>query len=159
DLGHLGLGLPLEAGGLPFAGRLENLALALGLGKRLDPFALDLGGAENGRDQLLFAALDLGLLNGDFPLLLDLFDLGLFGDDALLLDVGLDLVRLVGLRLLDLHGRLIVGLLDLEVPESFGLFRLTRRLRDHLLLLGLRGGDAGIALGLGAADRDVTVGL
>ena len=47
-------------------------ALALGGRERLDARALDLGDLEHGRDELLLAAQDLGLLDLDLLLLLDL---------------------------------------------------------------------------------------
>ena len=80
----------------------DDQALLLGRGQRLDALTLDLGLLQHGRDQLLLAAHDFGFLHLDLLLFLDLLHLHLLGDDLLLHDVGLDLVGLVGLRLLPL---------------------------------------------------------
>ncbi len=81
----------------------DDQALPFGRGERFDAAALDLGALQHGRDQFALAALDFGVLHEDLVLLLDLVDLDLFGDHLLLHDVGLDLVGLVGLRLLALQ--------------------------------------------------------
>ena len=114
------------------------------LGQRLDPLPLDLGLLQDGRDQLLLAARDLGLLHLDLLLLLDLLDPDLLGDDLLLHDVGLDLVGLVRLRLLLLDRLVVLRLLDLQVALRLGLLGLRERLGEHPLLVGLRLGDRGL---------------
>ena len=66
----------------------------------------------------------------------------------LLHDVGLDLVGLVGLRLLLLDDLQVLGLLDVEVALRLGLLGLRQRLGEHALLVGLRLGDGGFARAL-----------
>ena len=87
---------------------LDRQPALLGVGQHRDPLALDLGLLQHGRDQLLLAAHDLRFLHLDLLLALDLLDAHRLGDDLLLHDVGLDLVGLVGLRLLLLDGLEVV---------------------------------------------------
>jgi len=92
-------------------------------------------------DQLFLMPQDLGLLHLDLLFFLDLLHLHRFRRHLLLHDVGLDLVRLVGLRLLPLGDFEIVRLLDLKIARGFGLLGLRKRLRQNTLLVGLRLGD------------------
>ena len=131
----------------------------LRFGEHLDALPLDLGLLQHGRDQLLLAAQDLGFLHLDLLLALDLLHAHRLGDDLLLHDVGLDLVGLVGLRLLLLDRLDVVGLLDLEVALRLGLLGLRQRLGEHALLVGLRLGDRRLAHRLGALDRRVALGF
>ncbi len=78
--------------------------LLFGLGEGFDALALDFGRLQNGGDQLAFAALDFGVLHRDLTFLFHLLDLDLLRDHLLLHDVGLDLVGLIGRRLLLLDG-------------------------------------------------------
>ena len=116
----------------------DGQALPLGRGERLDALALDLGLLQHGRDQLLLAAQDFCFLHLDLLLLLDLLHLHLLRHDLLLHDVGLDLVGLVGLRLLPLDGSLVLRLLHVEVALRLGLLGQRQRLGQHALLVGLR---------------------
>jgi len=51
-------------------------------------------------DEFFFAAADFGVLNFDLSFFFDLLHSHAFGDDLLLHDIGLNVVDLVGLRLL-----------------------------------------------------------
>ena len=123
----------------------RHQALLLGLRQSLDALTLDLGLLQHGRDQFFLAAIDFGLLHLDLPFFLDLPHAHALGDDLLLHDVGLNVVRLVGLRLLLLGDFEILRFLDLEVALRFGLLGLRQRFRQHSLLVGLRLRDRGFA--------------
>src|SRR5207248_192171 len=68
--------------------------------QRLDALTLDFRLFQHGCDQLLLVTLNLRFLHLDLLLFLDLLHLHSFGNHRLLLDVGLDLIGLVSLRLL-----------------------------------------------------------
>ena len=75
-------------------------ALFFGGGEGFDPLTFDLGLLQYRRNQFFLAAIDFRFLYFDLLFFFDLHDLHLLGDDLLLHDVGLDVVRFVGLRLL-----------------------------------------------------------
>ena len=87
-----------DRGGAAFG--FESQAVLLGAGERLDLLLINLGGPQDGGDQFGLAPLDFRLLHFRLALLADEFDIHLLGDDLLLRDVRLDIVRLVRLRLL-----------------------------------------------------------
>src|SRR6266853_579220 len=72
----------------------------LRFGQRLDAAAFHLGGLEYRGDQLALAALDFRFLHLNLRFFLDLLHLHRLGYQLLLHDAGLDVVCLVGLRLL-----------------------------------------------------------
>ena len=78
-------------------------ALLLGFGQRFNALAFDFGLLQHRGDQFVFAAQDFRFLHLDLAVLSPPVDLHFLGDNLLLHDVGLDLVGLVGLRLLLLH--------------------------------------------------------
>ena len=135
DLGF-GLALLTDRRSVTFGFRHE--ALLLGLGDRLDALTLDLGLLQHGRDQFFLAAIDFGLLHLDLSFFLDLLHAHALGNHLLLHDVRLDVVRLVGLRLLLLGDFEVLRFLDLEVALRFGLLGLRQRFRQHAFLVGLR---------------------
>ena len=100
-----GFGFALRAnrGGGAFG--FGDPALPFGGGQCFDPLAIDLGLLQDRRDQFLFTAQNFGFLHLHLVLFFHLPDLHGFGHHLLLHDVGLDVVGLVGLRLL-LLGRL-----------------------------------------------------
>src|SRR5208282_3531792 len=163
-----GFGFPLSANRrrVPFGFR--NQALLLGGGQRFDALTLDLGLLQHGRDQFLFAAVDFRVLDFDLSFLFDLLHPHAFGGDLLLHDVGLNVVGLVGLRLLLLRDFKVLRFLDLEVALRFSLLGLGERLRQHALLVGLRSRnrrftgchgalDGGVALGFGGGDVSIAL--
>ena len=95
--------------------------LLLSLGERFDPLALDLRLFQHGRDQFLFTAIDLRFLHFDLLLFLDLLHFHLLSYNLLLHDVGLDVIGLVGLRLLALGDFKELGFLHFEIALRFGL--------------------------------------
>ena len=103
--------------------------------------------------------MDFGLLHGDLTGLLHLLDLDLLSDDLLLHHIGLELIGLVGGRLLLLNGFEKVGLFDLEIALRFGLRGLRKCFCEHAFFIGLRLGDSGRAHGFGALDRCVALGF
>ena len=117
----VGLGFTLRANRGRLAFSFCDQALFLGRGQRLNALALDLGSLQHGGDQFFLAAVDFGFLHLDLLLLLDLLHLDLLGDDLLLHDVGLDVVRLVGLRLLTFRDFEVLRFLDFQVALRFGL--------------------------------------
>ena len=74
------------------------------------------------------------LVNGNF-----------LGAHALLHDVGLDLVSLIGLRLLPLDILKVLGLLDFQIALRFGLLGLRQRLGQDARLVCVRFGDGRFA--------------
>ncbi len=156
---NIRLGLTFEPGLLGLCLRPENLALAIGLGERLDALLLSLRRLQHRRDELLLAAGDLGLLDRNFTFLTNLLDADLLGNDALLLHVGLDLVGLLGDGPLLLDRAVVLRLLHLEVADGLSLLRLAQRLGRNLLLLGRGLRDTSFPHRLGAPDRGIALGL
>ena len=70
---------------------------------------------QHGRDQFFFAAVDFRVLHLDLSFFLDLLHLHLFRNHLLLHDVGLNVVSLVGLRLLFLRDFQVLRFLDFEI--------------------------------------------
>ena len=117
------------------------------------------GRLEHGGIELALAAQDFGFLHLDLVLLFHLLDGDFLGLHLLLHDVGLDLVSLVGLRLLLLDHLQVLGLLHFEVALGFGLLGLGKRFGQHPLLVGLGLGDGGLARGHRAPDGRVALGF
>ena len=116
---------------------------------------LDFGIFQNGGDQLFLVAQDFGLLHFDFLLFFHLANLDGFGRNLLLHDVRLNVVRLVGLRLLPFDDFDILRFLDLQVALCFGLRGKRQRFGEHSFLIGLRPGDSGGARGFGTPDSGI----
>ena len=155
----LGFGRTLQAGRFRLARGLNGQLLALTLGEHLHALPFGLGRLGHGGLQLEHAPLDLELLDSDQLLALHLIDAHQFGNDLLLRLVGRNLVRLFGQGPLLTDGRVVLGLLDLEVARGLGLARFRRGLGDNPFLVSRSLGDGGFAHGHGAADGRVALGL
>jgi hypothetical protein len=81
------------------------------------------------------------------------------GRHLLLHDVGLDVIRLVRLRLLLLRDFEVLRFLDFEIALRFGLLGLRKRLGQHALLIGLRLRDRRFARCHRALDGRVPLGF
>ena len=125
----------------------------------LDASALHFGHFQRGSNQFVLAALDFRLRHFDLLFLLHLLDLHLFKDHLLLHDIGLDVVGLVGLRLLLLGGFEIQRSLHFQIAGGFGLFGLRQCFREHAFLVRLGSGDSGCARSFGALDGGIAFGL
>ena len=134
-------------------------ALALGRSQCLDALPLDFGLLERLGDQFLFVAHNLGFLNLDFVLFLDLLDFHCLRHHLLLHDVGLNVVGLVRLRLLLFNRFLILRFLDLEIALRLGLLGGGKRFCKHSLLVRLGPGDGSRARCFGPLDGGVTLGF
>src|SRR6185436_7428723 len=99
----------------------RDLALTFRTGELLDALALDLCLLQYGRNQFFFMAQDFRLLHLDLLLFFDLLDLYRLRGHQLLLDIGLDLIRFVRLRLLTFDAFEIFSALDLEIARRFRL--------------------------------------
>ena len=88
---------------------------------------------------------DFGFLHLDLLFFLNLLNLHSLGDHRLLLNVGLDLISLIGLRLLLLNQLRVGSFFDLKIALCFGLLGLRERLGEHALLIGLGLCDRGLA--------------
>src|SRR5262249_54584267 len=102
---------------------------------------------------------DFRFLDFDLRFAFDLLDADGFRDNLLLLDVGFDFVGFVGLGLRFFGGLDERSFLDIEVAFGFGLLGQRGSFGSYALLIGLRFGHGGGALGFGALDGDVAVGF
>src|SRR5208282_2101501 len=137
----------------------RNQPLFLGGRRSFDALTLNFSLLQHGRDQFFFAARDFGVLNFDLSFFFYLLHAHAFGDDLLLHDVRLNVIRLVGLRLLLLRYFQVLRFFDLQVALRFGLLGLGKRLGEHALLIGLRFGNRGFAGCHGALDGRVALGF
>ena len=120
-----------------------------------DALPLDLRLLQNRGDQFFLVPQDLGFLHLHLALFFDLLYLDLLGDHALLHDIGLELVGLVGLGFLP-AGRLgKLRLLDVEVALGFGLPSERSGLGDHAILVARSLGDGRFAERVRAADGGI----
>jgi len=142
---------------MPF--RLRDQTLLLGRSKSFDPLTIDFGRLQHGRNQFFLAPINFRLLHLDLLLLLDLLHLHLLSNHLLLHDVGLDVISLVGLRLLTLGDFEVLRFLDLQVALRFRLLAQRQRFRQHALLIGLGLGYCRFPLRQRALDRRIAVGF
>src|SRR5208282_3346349 len=154
-----GLGFSLGANRRRVAFGFGYQALLLGGGYGFDTLTLDLGAFQYGRDQFFLAPVNFGVLNFYLPFFFYLLHSHVFSRDLLLHDVGLDVICLVGLRLLLFRDFQVLRFLDLEVALRFGLLGLGERFRQHALLVGLRFCDCRFSRCHGALDGRVTLGF
>ena len=150
-------GLALRPDRRSMALGFRNQALLFGRRQRLDPLPLNLCSFEYCRDQFFFAAVNFGFLHFHLLLFLDLLHLHLLCHNLLLHDVGLDVIRLIGLCLLTFGDFQKLRSLDFQVALRFRLLGQRQSLRQHTLLVGLRFGDSRFPLRQRALDRGVAV--
>src|ERR1019366_8621648 len=147
-----GFRLALSADRTGMAFRFHRQALPFSFGQRLNPLALDFCPLQYGGYQFLLATQDFGLLHLHLLLFFDLLDLHSLGGHLLLHDIGLDLVRFVGLRLLAFYQFVVGRFLHFEIALRLGLPRQGSRFSRDALLVGLRLGDGRFPQRNGAPD-------
>src|SRR5439155_22642129 len=109
--------------------------------------------------QFFFAAVDFCFLHFDLLLFLNLLHLHLLSDHLLLHDVGLDVISLVGLRLLPLGDFQVLRFLDLEIALRFSLLCQRQGLGQHAFLIGLGLGHGGLPLRQCTLDGGIAIGF
>ena len=131
----------------------------LRVGQRLDLVTFGVGGFLHGGFEFALLAQNFLLLQFDLLLLLHDADLDFLGLHQLAGLEFLQIIRQVGLRLLHVHGRLILRDVGLVIALRLGDFRVGQELRLLAGLIRLRGADDGIAISFGLRDDGVAFDL
>src|SRR6185437_4674321 len=133
----VGFRFTLHADGVRAAFSFSNQALLFSFSQVEHALFFNFRLLQHGSDQLILMARDFGFLHFGLLLALNELDFDLLGDDLLLLDVGLNFIGFVGLRLLLLHELGVFGTFDFEVALGFCLFGLRKGFCQHTFLIGL----------------------
>ena len=101
---------------------LDHQALLFGSSQSFNALPLDFRLLQHGRNQFVFTAFDFRFLHLYLLLFLHLLYFHLFRDHLLLHHVGLDVISLIGLRLLLLGDLEVLRPLHFQVTLRLGLF-------------------------------------